>query len=88
MDSNEPSAAPRIPRAWFSASVAGFLQAEPEFIIGSLTIHSDFSVLPNQRDAWLQEVLILKNSLGDLHGSLFLEFSIPRMGRRIDAVVV
>ncbi len=88
MDSLGPSCASRIPRAWFSASISEFLAATPATIIGSLTTNSDFPVLPSQRDAWLQELPILQRSLLGLDGSLFLEFSIPRMGRRIDAVVV
>jgi hypothetical protein len=88
MDSIGLSSAPRIPRAWYSASITDFLTAEPEAVIGSLTTNSDFAVLPSQRDAWLQEVVILRQSLEGLEGALFLEFSIPRMGRRIDAVVI
>jgi hypothetical protein len=46
------------------------------------------AVEPPQRDAWLQEIAILKKSRQGLDGTLFLEFNIPRMGKRIDAVVV
>lgn len=88
MDSTGPSSTLRIPRAWYSASLADFLTAEPEAVIGSLATNSDFAVLPSQRDAWLHEVVILRQSLEGLDGGLFLEFSIPRMGRRIDAVVI
>ncbi len=88
MDSTGLGPAPRIPRAWYNASISAFLAAEPDTVIGSLTANSDFAVLPSQRDAWLHEVLELKHSLQGLDGSLFLEFSIPRMGRRIDAVLI
>ncbi len=82
------SCPPPIPRAWFSASLPEFLSTEPDAVIGALVSHSDFAVIPGQRDAWLQEIQILRNSLAGLDGALLLEFSIPRMGRRIDAVVI
>jgi hypothetical protein len=41
-----------------------------------------------QRDAWLGEVELLRAVLGGIDGSIFFEFSIPRMGRRIDVVLL
>jgi hypothetical protein len=59
------------------------------------------AVEPPQRDAWPVEIAILKTTLQGLDGTLLpalsklrqqcvegLEFNIPRMGKRIDAVVV
>jgi hypothetical protein len=60
----------------------------PETVLGALLANSEMAVEPPQRDAWLQELAILKDSLHGLDGTLFLEFNIPRMGKRIDAVVV
>jgi Uncharacterized conserved protein (DUF2075) len=91
MDLTESAASasePRIPRAWYSASISEFLLAQSDHVLGCLATNSDFAVLPTQRDAWLGEITILQQSLEGLAGSLFLEFSIPRMGRRIDAVVI
>ncbi len=75
-------------RAWYGASIAEFLQTQPDTVVGRLTGNSDFAVLPAQRDAWLAEIDFLRGELVGLTGSLFLEFSIPRMGRRIDAVLL
>jgi hypothetical protein len=41
-----------------------------------------------QRQAWEQELLILKAALTALTGTLFLEFDVPRLGSRIDAVLI
>ena len=42
-----------------------------------------------QRWAWLQQLSILKASLADLpYGRIFLEFYIPRMGKRVDALLI
>jgi len=56
--------------------------------MGQLIQNSDFTVLPTQRDAWLEEIEILRSAIQGLSGSIFLEFTIPRMGRRIDAVLL
>lgn len=77
-----------LPRAYYGASVAAFLSSAPETVLGTLTANSVMAVVPSQRDAWLQEISILKTTLQGLEGTLFLEFNIPRMGKRIDAVVV
>src|SRR5579872_1236638 len=75
-------------RAWYSASITEFLHTDSDTIVGRLTTNSDFAVLPEQRDAWLFEIRLLQDRLVGLAGSLFMEFSIPRMGRRIDAVLL
>ncbi|MBI5817949.1 MAG: DUF2075 domain-containing protein [Verrucomicrobia bacterium] len=75
-------------RAWYGASIAEFLQSEPDAILGHLTANSDFAVVPTQRDTWIAQIQFLRERLSGLDGSLFLEFNIPRMGRRIDAVLV
>ncbi|MBI2438098.1 MAG: DUF2075 domain-containing protein [Lentisphaerae bacterium] len=77
-----------LPRAYYSAPMGVFLTATPETILGTLAANSEVTVEPPQRDAWLQEIDILKAALQGLDGTLFLEFNIPRMGKRIDAVIV
>ena len=82
------SEAARLSRAWFASSIAGFLDASPDAILGRLTASSSFDVSVSQRDAWALQIVTLKASLGGLSGSVFLEFTIPRMGRRIDVVLL
>jgi hypothetical protein len=77
-----------LSRAWYGASVSEFLQTQSDTIVGRLTKNSDFALLPTQKDAWLAEIGFLQARLVGLTGSLFLEFNIPRMGRRIDAVLL
>jgi hypothetical protein len=47
-----------------------------------------FELTEAQRDAWVEQANILKQALSGHPGSLFLEFSIPRMGTRVDAVAL
>lgn len=75
-------------RAWYSASIAEFLQTQPESVFERLARNTEFTLLLTQRDAWLAQITLLRECLDGLTGTLFLEFTIPRMGRRIDAVVL
>jgi hypothetical protein len=75
-------------RAWYGAPITEFLETQPVAVIGRLASNNEFALLPTQKDAWLAQIELLKTSLLGLKGSLFLEFNIPRMGRRIDAVLL
>jgi hypothetical protein len=85
----DKSHTPEIPgRAWYGASITEFLRTDPDTVVGRLMTNSDFPVLTAQRDAWLAQIGLMQEHLGGLTGWLFMEFSIPRMGRRIDTVLV
>src|ERR1019366_7306226 len=75
-------------RAWYSASISDFLQAQPHTVLGQLADNCDFALIPTQRDAWMAQVQFLRSRLTGLCGSVFFEFNIPRMGRRIDVVLL
>jgi hypothetical protein len=84
------SSRPVQPRsgAWFDASVSEFLALEPTAVLGKLAAASSFDVRTDQRNAWLDQVAILGESLRGLDGRLYLEFDVPRLGSRVDAVLV
>jgi hypothetical protein len=82
------SDAPLTSRAWYSASIAEFFQTSPDTIVGRLSQNSGFSLLSTQTDAWLAQIALLRERFVGLTGTVFLEFNIPRMGRRIDAVLL
>ncbi len=75
-------------RAYYSATIRDFLDTSSESILGELTKHNTFTLEHNQRDAWLEEISILRNTLCKLQGKIYFEFSIPRMGQRIDVVIL
>jgi hypothetical protein len=77
-----------LSRAWYDATIPEFLRTEPDFIVGRLARNGEFALLPSQKDAWLAQIDFLHSCLRGLNGSLFMEFSIPRMGRRIDVVLL
>jgi hypothetical protein len=76
-----------LPRAWYSARVEDFLGHSTAEIIGRLTLRSH-AVEPAQRDAWGAQIDLLKGWLQGRSGTLLLEFEIPRMGLRADAVLL
>jgi hypothetical protein len=77
-----------LSRAWYGASIDDFMAISAEAVYGNLSRNSDFDVVTNQRNAWVEQIELLKSALKGLSGSLFLEFNIPRMGRRIDLVLL
>jgi hypothetical protein len=81
------SASARLP-AYFSAPIADFIADDLARILGELTLHSDFSVDETQRDAWAEEIRILQSCLTGIEGTIFLEYVVPRIGSRLDAVIL
>jgi hypothetical protein len=75
-------------RAWYEASIDAFLTSSHEQILGRLASRGEFSLLGTQRTAWLEQIAYLHTTLAGLSGAIFLEFSIPRIGRRIDVLLV
>jgi hypothetical protein len=75
-------------RALYSSSIEAFCRASHDEVIGTLTANASFSIEETQRDAWSVQIRVLSKALQGVVGSIFLEFNIPRMGRRIDAVVI
>ncbi len=75
-------------RYYYSNSIESFLEQAPNAILGEIARNSDFADEQTQKNAWLQEIECLKVCLKNRTGRIFLEYSIPRMGRRVDAVLV
>jgi len=75
-------------RAFYSDTISDFQKRNNDEILGKLAQGNDFSLEQTQRDAWLEEIRILKRVLHTYKGSIYFEYSIPRMGRRIDVVLI
>jgi hypothetical protein len=78
---------PTFGAAYYDADIAEFLAASPEFILGRLVMSSGDDTV-EQKVAWQTEIQLLKDALGGREGHLFLEFTVPRLGGRIDAVIL
>lgn len=77
-----------MPRAFYSDSISNFLNSDVRSILGAIELGNDFSSELTQRDAWLKEIQILQSVLQPYDGAIYFEYSIPRMGRRIDVVLL
>ncbi len=76
-------------RTYYSAPIHDFLRQPTAEILG--VIHSnDISAETTiqQSNTWEIEVKILKDQLRGLDGRVIFEYTIPRMGKRVDVVVL
>lgn len=73
---------------FYADTITNFCDDSTNEIIGSISSNSDFSDELTQKGAWLQEIRILKKILSSYQGKIFFEYSIPRMGQRIDVVLI
>jgi hypothetical protein len=75
-------------RDYYSDSITAFLAASPTELLGTLVTNSGFAIELTEREAWREEIRILKDVLANVQGQIYFEYSIPRMGRRIDVVLL
>lgn len=81
-------ARPTALAGWYAEPISRFLAETVDEVLGKLAASSVFSIDIPQRDAWQREIEILRTALRGLDGWLYLEFDLPRLGTRIDAVVL
>ncbi|MFZ4387446.1 MAG: DUF2075 domain-containing protein [Chthoniobacterales bacterium] len=74
--------------AFYAESISSFLSQSNDHILGELSRPRVFAITPAQSAAWEDQIIILKNTLQGVDGYLCLEFDVPRIGSRIDAVVI
>jgi len=73
---------------YYRNTISDFLQKSTDEIIGSITCANEFDSTFLQNKSWKQQIPILKNALQGFKGEIFFEFSIPRMGKRVDTLIV
>lgn len=75
-------------REFYSNSIEQFRHQSIDEIIGELSRSNEFNLEYTQAKAWEQEVIILQPALKDFSGQIFFEYSVPRMGKRIDVLLI
>lgn len=76
-------------RAFYTSTVENFLTQTDDAIFGALDRHNTFDLSKLQRNAWAEQISILKRELVGLKDAwLAFEYTIPRMGKRIDNVLI
>ncbi|HOG51489.1 MAG TPA: DUF2075 domain-containing protein, partial [Lentisphaeria bacterium] len=76
-------------RFFYSANISDFFHQQAGMIVNSLVQGNPFDLTDTQRYAWNEEIGILKEILcPDEMGQIIFEYSIPRLGKRIDVVLL
>ena len=76
-------------RAYYGKSIVDFIQEDNLNILGTLAKNHGYQTLEkSQQNAWERQITILKSQLAELTGYIYFEFSIPRMGKRVDNIVI
>lgn len=77
-------------RSYYSASIRDFLNQSNNEIIGIIDSNNPTAdTTIQQRNTWHSEVQILKEQLSSFEdGHIIFEYTIPRMGKRVDVVIL
>lgn len=76
-------------RSYYSNTISDFLTDDSDKILGQLLRCHDFAAENLQRNAWIKQIEILKHELTPFeNGQIYFEFSIPRMGKRVDNILI
>ena len=77
-------------RYQYADPIDAFLEKDADTIVCALSSSHGFRVELTQLDAWREEIRLLQELLVPYAGagSVYFEYSIPRLGRRIDIIVV
>lgn len=80
-----------VNRSYYSSTTGGFVRDTDDHILGVLTTHHSFDLGSLQKNAWRFQIQLFRNILTmapNLKGHIFFEFGIPRMGKRVDVVLI
>lgn len=79
------------PRCLFNSDFSSFLYKDINSIFGTLCDNYHGEALTTTREAWKSEIMIMRNMLSkinDNNGQIIFEYDIPRLGKRIDVVLL
>ena len=78
-----------VKRSYYSNDIQSFLNQDNYSIFGEITTNDQFSAEDLQKNTWNREIEILKQELSQfLDGYIIFEYTIPRIGNRIDNIVI
>ena len=78
-------------RCLYNNKFERFLNSEDNFVFGQLCDNYHGDALTTMREAWKAEIVIMKDVLSqfpDKDGEIIFEYAIPRLGKRIDVVLL
>jgi len=78
-----------LSRAYYQNKISEFLITSRNQILGEMAKNHNFALDIAQKNAWFEQINNLQSQLSVFAGGeIFLEFSIPRMGKRVDVVLL
>lgn len=78
-----------VKRSYYSNDIQSFLNQDNYSIFGEITTNDQFSAEDLQKNTWNREIEIMKRELSQfLDGYIIFEYTIPRIGNRIDNIVI
>ena len=75
-------------RYYYRATIAEFLNSSKEDVWGQISANSRMDDNAQQKDSWSHEISALQSSLTGFNGEIFFEYSIPRLGKRADIILI
>src|SRR5215216_986384 len=75
-------------RFYYHNQIKEFLDVPDSLILGELVKGHEFALEEQQKNSWSIQLVLLKRWLRHINGEIIFEYSIPRMGRRIDCVLL
>lgn len=76
-------------RAYYYGEIKDYLKDDNTNVFGELCKFHEHDLNDLQKNAWEKQIEITKNSFKYYpNGFIFFEFSIPRMGKRVDNIVI
>ena len=80
------------PRCLYNSGFNDFLRQDAKAIFGTLCDHYHGDALTTTREAWISEIEIMQAVLSKLSddgtGQIVFEYDIPRLGKRVDVVLL
>ncbi len=76
-------------RAYYSNFINEFIDENSQTIYGKISGQYDLNKLNIlQSNAWKSQIEILKETISIFTGKIYFEFTIPRMGKRVDNILI
>jgi hypothetical protein len=77
-------------RFYYSDSISGFLLKPKAQVLGAMNDVARSTVQAAQQSAWINQIELLQESLLSFanQGSIYFEFAVPRVGKRVDVILL
>ena len=79
-----------VQRYYYSDSITDFLSRNTNEIVGELALASQHDINDETSKSWVEKIETMREVLAPYEGrgSVYFEYIIPRMGRRVDVIAV